>query len=232
MENSEPQLIGKGEGMHTHLITFSYAFAHTFLNRLLPLTVIAILCLASRQVFAKPIQKIDKLSVAIERQSPLNQNVDFDGIVLGAKKSFFNAWFSEIELSFLEDDVDHNQFTWQQQFWVVGYRVNYPSALEWRLSAGAIREELEHESIVFNDKSSDTGMLIKLTGIYSFSDKHELQIVAKYRNVYDIDRYSFTGQYRYRLDWHWQIATSIELGYDDKFNHDINGYRFSVHYIF
>lgn len=202
----------------------------------MPLTrywrVALILPFVQAQSLAKPMPKIDKITVALERQSPLNQNVDFDGIVFGAKKALFNNWFTELELSFLEDDVGYDQFTWQQQYWLVGYRLNYPNALEWRLSLGFIREELEHDSIVFNDKSSDTGSLVKLAGIYSFSNEHEMQIIAKYRDVYDIDRYSFIGEYRYRLDWHWQVASRIELGYDNKFNHDINGYRVSIHYLF
>ncbi|WOH37216.1 hypothetical protein RI844_17895 [Thalassotalea fonticola] len=191
------------------------------------LLLISVLCRAEQ-----PLSSVDNVAIALERQTPLNQNVDLDGLVFASKKSFFNAFFIGGEFTFLEEEVGDSQFTLTQQQVILGYRYPVSTKFEMRLSIGGIREELEHTSQNFNSKSDDASLQVKLTGIYDVNFIHSLGSALHHYELYNIERYYLTLFYQFKLTRKWQIYSHLELGYNTKVEHDINGYQLQLKYAF
>ncbi|OUS31170.1 hypothetical protein A9Q98_03385 [Thalassotalea sp. 42_200_T64] len=172
------------------------------------------------------------MSVGIERQVPLAQNIRLDGLTLSGKKSFFNSWLLTAQWLFLQEQVGESDFTYQQQQLLLGYRMAQNNFIEWSLYAGIVREELEQEANRFSSKNSETGYHVAIRSNYQNSFHHGLGLTIETEKLYDNNRYFINSRYDYRFDHNWHVGASVVFAYNDKFDHDSNEYRISMSYLF
>ena len=181
---------------------------------------------------AQAFERNPQFSVALERQSPLNQNVDLDGIAFFVIVPFDKRFFAAADMSFLQTDVNGNDFTYQQQQVQLG--INLYSHRHWQfdLLAGINRIQLEQSAATFENKDSDTAFAAEFSTEYQFDQDHKLAVVLSFQDNFAVERYQVHTRYSYRLDHNWQASIALELGYNRKIEHDSNGYLFMVDYLF
>lgn len=175
---------------------------------------------------------ISSVGFGVERQALLTSDARFDGIVIDGEHSFLDDFLVAAELGFFQENVGKSDFTLQQQQLLVGYRFNTTSNIETRFLVGIVREDLKHEGVNFENSEDDSSIILKVFGSYDFNATNQLNATISYRQIYEIDRYGFKFEYGLQLTHHWWTLSSFELGYGDKFDHDINEYRLQVKYQF
>ncbi|QBY05007.1 hypothetical protein E2K93_11700 [Thalassotalea sp. HSM 43] len=173
-----------------------------------------------------------EVAIGLQRYVPLNQHVEFDGLLFAAKYDIKQHWQLFADFEFLQEEVDNNDFTLSRQLWGVSYHFNWPIALQWTLSLGGHHQQLDFDGVEFDSEENDSSFLAQLESEYAISDNHYAGLRFRYYQIFDNDRYDIGLSYQYQLNHHWRLRLLTELGYDNKFNHDTNRYNIEAHFRF
>ncbi|NMP15983.1 hypothetical protein [Thalassotalea sp. Y01] len=173
-----------------------------------------------------------EIGMGLQRYVPLNQDIEFDGLIFKAKYDVASQWQVFAEFEFLQEEIDDNDFTLSRQLWGVSYHFDWPTALTWTLSIGGHHQQLDFDGVEFDSEQSDSSFLGQINGEYAFTDSHYAGLRFRYYQIYDNDRYDVGLYYQYQMNHHWRLLLLTDLGYDSKFNHDVNRYNIELNYRF
>ncbi|WDE06766.1 hypothetical protein SG34_007645 [Thalassomonas viridans] len=172
------------------------------------------------------------IAVGIEKQVALEQETTFNGVFISARKSLLTSLVLFGQWRFLEDSIAGNDFELQQQELQLGYRLSGYGDIIWLFSAGGQREQVKHSAAGFDSKTTETGLLAAIEANYQINFEQGVLLALEYREKQAHERYNFRAGYHYRPLPNWQFGFNLTLGYNDKFNHDLNEYRLIARYLF
>ncbi|WDD97850.1 hypothetical protein [Thalassomonas actiniarum] len=172
------------------------------------------------------------IAAGLEKQVSPGQATTFNGVYIAARKSLFTSLVLFGQWRFLQDSIANNDFELQQQELQLGYRLYGYGDVLWLLSLGGQRQQVKHDARGFHSKTSEYGLMAAIEGKYQFNFQQEMSFALQYREQQDHERYGFRAGYYYRPAVHWQFGVNLTLGYNHKFDHDLNEYRLIVRYLF
>ena len=172
-----------------------------------------------------------KLALGVDRQQHLSANNRLDGILLVVDKDISQFWQLQAKARYLTESVINSDFTFQQQLIRINYQSQCDFILCWSASAGVIHQSLKQQAHQFSSKQSDTGFIVGFNTGFQFR-KHQFDVAFDYQDVFDTTRYYLRPNYQYQLSTKWHIQAQLSLGYNNKFEHDINEYQLVIGYQF